>query len=438
MGSSEYRETERRKRPVINRLKEDLVRISAMGRPSNRVVKDYGQLDPNRGVTRPEGSIANKVLRDFTVEQMQAAGLLVRVDAVGNIFGRKEGADSGAKTLMIGSHLDSVVNGGHLDGALGVFSGIEALRRLRDENFHHQRPIEVTAFTGEEGSAFAVGDMLGSAVISGKMDTQAALSIRNVSGQTLDEVLVEMGYKGGFEYCVDDVDTFLELHIEQGPVLDNENISVGIVEQITGITWLRSLITGFGNHAGTTPMHLRQDALVAAADGVTFMNRRAREMATSCQSPIVGTTGHLKVYPNNMNVIPARVELGFDIRAARLEDMQQLTHETISFLHGLRRENSIDVHVEAPDIQAPVQLSAEIVKIIEQSAVQAGIGARKMASGAGHDALNMASIARTGMIFVPSVRGISHSPMEWTEWDDIEKGVSVLTGAIKMLSAKIS
>jgi len=419
---------------VINRLKEDLIKTSAIGRPSNCVVKEYGQLDPNRGVTRPEGSAANKAMRDLTVEQMQAAGLLVRVDGVGNIFGRKEGSENGAKTVMIGSHLDSVINGGHLDGALGVLAGIEALRRLRDENFHHQRPLEVAAFTGEEGSAFEVGDMLGSAVISGKIDMQAALSIRNGSGQTLNEVLTEMGYKGDFEYCADDVDTFMELHIEQGPVLDNENISVGIVEQITGITWLKSIITGLGNHAGTTPMHLRQDALVAAAKGVRFMNRRA-QMAASCKSSIVGTTGHLKVYPNNMNVIPGRVELGFDIRAAHLEDMQQLSDETISFLHGLSRENRIDVYVEAPDIQTPVKLSEEVVRIIEQSAVQAGIGARKMASGAGHDALNMASIARTGMIFVPSVKGISHSPMEWTEWDDIEKGVSVLTGALKLLSA---
>jgi N-carbamoyl-L-amino-acid hydrolase len=418
---------------MTDRLKEELIRISAMGRVSGCSVESYGQLDPKMGVIRPEGSSANKALRDFTVERMQATGLLVRVDCVGNIIGRKDGSGRHEKAIMIGSHLDSVINGGHLDGALGVFAGIEVLRRLGDEGFHHRRPIEVVAFTGEEGSAFVVGAMLGSAVLSGKMSPDEALSIRNMSGQTLDEVLTDIGYKGDYAYCVDDVDAFLELHIEQGPVLDNEDIPVGIVEHISGITWLKSVITGFGNHAGTTPMHLRQDALVAAAAAVRFLNQRAHETAKSVDSSVVGTTGHLNVYPNNINVIPGVVELGFDIRAASLENMQRLTTEAITFLKELRHENGLDVQVASPDVQAPVSLSKDIIGTIEVSAVQAGVRFRRMDSGAVHDAQNMASVTRTGMIFVPSVKGVSHSPMEWTEWDDIEKGVSVLTGAVKTL-----
>ena len=406
-----------------------------MGRVSNRSVESYGQLDPKRGVSRPEGSEANRVLRDFTVQCMQAAGLSVRIDRVGNIFGRKDGQRNHEKAVMIGSHLDSVMNGGHLDGALGVFAGIEAVRRLRDEDFHNQRPVDVAAFTGEEGSSFVAGAMLGSAVLAGKMGADEALSARNIHGRTLHEVLTEMGYKGDFEYCVEDVDAFLELHIEQGPVLDFEGVPLGIVEQIAGITWLKSTITGSGNHAGTTPMHLRQDALVAAAEAVRFLNRRAREMAESRHSAIVGTTGHLSVYPNNLNVIPGMVELGFDIRDISLENMQGLTDETLSFLNGLKHENGLDVHVETPHVQAPVNLSDDIIRIIEKAAVQAGVRFKRMASGAGHDTQNMASIARAGMIFVPSVKGISHAPMEWTEWEDIEKGVSVLTGALKVLSA---
>lgn len=420
---------------MINRLKEDLIRTSAIGRVSNCFVESYGHLDPKMGVTRPEGSPANKILRDFTVKRMQAAGLLVRIDCVGNIFGRKDGFRNHEKAVMIGSHLDSVMNGGHLDGALGVFAGIEAVRRLRDEDFLNQRPIEVAAFTGEEGSTFVVGAMLGSAVLTGKMSVDEALSTKNTDGQTLDYVLKEIGYKGDFEYCADDVDTFMELHIEQGPVLDTDDMPVGIVEHITGITWLKSIITGIGNHAGTTPMHMRQDALVAAADAVRFLYRRAQEMAMSLNSSIVGTTGYLNVIPNNMNVIPGMVELGFDIRDSSLENMQQLTDEIISFLNGLRCENGIDVQVVSPDTQAPVKLSEEVIRTIEKSAIQAGVRFRKMTSGAAHDAQNMTSIAKTGMIFVPSVNGISHSPMEWTEWDDIEKGVSVLTGVLKALSA---
>jgi N-carbamoyl-L-amino-acid hydrolase len=365
---------------------------------------------------------------------MQTAGLSVRIDRVGNIFGRKEGSMNHEKAVMVGSHLDSVINGGHLDGALGVFAGIEAVRRLCDEDFQNQRPIEVVAFTGEEGSAFVVGAMLGSAVLTGKMSTDEALSTRNTHGRTLQEVLTENGYQGDFDYCSDDIDAFMELHIEQGPVLATENIPVGIVEHITGITWLKSIITGIGNHAGTTPMHLRQDALVAAADAVTFLNRRALEMAKSSHSPIVGTTGHLSVYPNNMNVIPGMVELGFDIRSTSRESMQGLTDETISFLNGLKQEKGLDVRMESPDTQAPVKLSEEIVRTIEKAAIQTGVKFKRMASGAGHDTQNMASITRAGMIFVPSIKGISHSPMEWSEWDDIEKGASVLTGALKYLS----
>jgi len=419
---------------MIDRLREELIRISAMGRASGCSVESYDQLDPTMGVTRPEGSSANKALRDYTVERMQTAGLLVRVDCVGNIIGRKDGSGKHEKVIMIGSHLDSVIDGGHLDGALGVFAGIEALRRLGDEGFQHQRPIEVVAFTGEEGSAFVVGAMLGSAVISGKMSPDEALSIQNMGGQTLDEVLTGMGYKGDYVNCADHVDAFLELHIEQGPVLDNEDIPVGIVEHITGITWLKSIVTGFGNHAGTTPMHLRQDALVAAAAAIRFLHRRAQEMAKSVNSSVVGTTGHLNVYPNNINVIPAMVDLGFDIRAASLENMQMLTAEVVTYLNGLGHENGIDVKVASPDVQVPVKLSEDIIGAIEASAVQAGVKFRRMASGAVHDAQNMASVARTGLIFVPSVKGVSHSPMEWTEWDDIEKGVSVLTGAVKTLA----
>ena len=419
---------------MVNRLKEELIMTSAMGRASNRPVASYGQLDSKAGVSRPEGSLANKVLRDFTVKCMQTAGLSVRIDRVGNIFGRKDGSMNRKKAVMVGSHLDSVINGGHLDGALGVFAGIEAVRRLCDEDFQNQRPIDVVAFTGEEGSAFMVGAMLGSAFLTGKISADEALSTRNTHGRTLQDVLTENGYQGDFEYCSDDIDAFMELHIEQGPALDSENIPVGIVEHISGITWLTSIITGTGSHAGTTPMHLRQDALVVAADAVRFLNRRALEMSRAGLSPIVGTTGLLSVYPNNMNVIPAMVKLGFDIRSTSIDSMQCLADETISFLDGLTQEKGLSVHMESSDTQAPVKLSNEMVRTIEKAALRTGVRFKRMASGAGHDTQNMASIAKAGMIFVPSVKGISHSPMEWTEWDDIEKGVSVLTAALKDLS----
>ncbi len=417
----------------MNRLKADLIHISAMGRESGRKVSSYKDLDPKAGVTRPEGTLANKMLRDYTVQQMQAAGLVVRVDQVGNIFGRKVGGKDKHKAVMIGSHLDSVINGGNLDGALGVFAGLEAVRRLGDETYENQRPIEVVAFTGEEGSAFVTGTMLGSAVLAGSILAEEALATKNTEGQSLGEALQEIGYQGDYVYPVEDIGDFIELHIEQGPILDAEKIPIGIVESINGLAWLKAIIKGSANHAGTTPMYARQDALVAAADAVLFLSNRSRALAQKANASVVGTTGRLTVQPNNTNIIPGTVELGQDIRAATSEEMHDLIAETKACLEGLAEKYSVHVKVFKPDIQQPLQLSAGIAGAIESAANQAGIRSKRMHSGAVHDAQNMAALARTGMIFVPSVNGISHAPLEWTHWEDIELGVSVLTEAVKGL-----
>ncbi len=204
----------------MNRLKADLIHISAIGRPSGRRIESMQDLDPKEGVTRPEGSTANKQLRDYTVQQMRAADLIVRVDRVGNIFGRKPGKQDKHNVVMIGSHLDSVINGGNLDGALGVFTGLEAVRRIRDEGFENQRSIEVAAFTGEEGSAFISGAMLGSAVLAADISVEEALATKNTAGLSLGEALQKIGYQGDYVYPVEDIGDFVELHIEQGPILD--------------------------------------------------------------------------------------------------------------------------------------------------------------------------------------------------------------------------
>jgi len=217
-----------------NRLKEDLIHISAIGRPSGRRIRSLEDLDPSEGVTRPEGSPANKVLRDYTVQQMQAAGLVIRADRVGNIFGRKAGQQNRQTVVMIGSHLDSVINGGNLDGPLGVYTGIEAVRRLRDEAFENQRAIKVVAFTGEEGSAFITATLIGSAVLASEISAEEALATQNMEGRSLCEALHQIGYQGDYVYPVGNIGDFIELAIEQGPILDFENTPVGIVESING------------------------------------------------------------------------------------------------------------------------------------------------------------------------------------------------------------
>lgn len=259
------------------RLKEDLIEAGKFGRSPQRRVERYEDLDPEEGVNRPEGTEANRQLRQFAVERIKDAGLEVSFDKFGNIFGRKEGCKTGKKAVMCGSHLDSVVNGGQFDGALGVFAAIDAVRRLGDQGFVNERPIEVIAFTGEEGSTYDIS-LLGSSALTGKLSDTEALSAKNTAGQKLEEVLIESGHRGEGKRDLSHVDYFLELHIEQGPVLFSEKIPIGIVETITGITWIVATIRGIENHAGTTPMTMRKDALAAGAEVVTFVRDRAREM----------------------------------------------------------------------------------------------------------------------------------------------------------------
>jgi N-carbamoyl-L-amino-acid hydrolase len=416
-----------------SRLQEDLIEAGKFGRDLQKRVERYEDLDAERGVNRPEGTEANMQLRHFAVKRMKDAGLTIAVDPFGNIFGRKEGLKTGAKSVMCGSHLDSVINGGQFDGALGVFSAIEAVRRMQDEGFSNDRPIEVVAFTGEEGSSFDV-NLLGSSALSGQIDSAKALSTKNVKGQTLEEILLANGYKGEDKKELNDVEYFLELHIEQGPVLFSAKFPIGIVEAITGMTWLIVTIRGVSNHAGTTPMALRKDALVAAADVVGFVRDRASAMVTSRGSSTVGTVGRLNVFPNGTNIIPGKVELGIDIRDVSLKNMQDLKDDVITFLKELEPKYGIETDVEIPFMHSPVPLSEKVIKSIVLSAQKTGVEYQKMNSGAGHDAQNMASKLKTGMIFVPSVDGLSHSPMEWTHWEDVEKGAQVLTQTVKTLS----
>lgn len=419
---------------MSNSLKEDLVEAGTFGRSPQRRVERFEDLVPGRGVHRSEGSEANKRLRDFAVGRMKDAGLEVSFDRFGNIFGRKQGTRPRQKAVMCGSHLDSVTNGGQFDGALGVFAGIDAVRRLREEGFRNERPIEVVAFTGEEGSAFDIV-LLGSAALTGKISEEKALASEDPQGRSLEQVLSKNGYLGEIVRDLTDVECFLEMHVEQGPVLFSEEIPLGIVEAITGIVWLNATIRGTENHAGTTPMGMRKDALVAGAEAVGFVRERASRMAAASKSSTVGTVGRFDVFPNGMNIVPGRVELGIDLRDVSPENLEELRDETSLFLKELEQKYGVRVEVGVAAFHRPVSLSRDVIGAIEASAQGVGVPYRKMNSGAGHDAQNMAARVKTGMIFVPSVGGISHSPVEWTHWEHIEYGAQVLTRTIKSLSA---
>jgi hydantoinase/carbamoylase family amidase len=417
----------------MNRLKKDLIKTSEIGRFPKKSIKKYKDLDNENGVTRLEGTHENKLLRDYAVLCMKEAGLIVRVDSIGNIFGRKIGTKTDRGAILCGSHLDSVKNGGMFDGTLGVFAAIESVRRMNDERYKNERPIDVVVYTAEEGSAFGV-NLIGSSVLIGKMRYEEVLEKLTFRDKTLGEALTNIGYKGNFIRKLADVEYSIELHIEQGPVLDKENIPIGIVENICGISWINIAIIGIKNHAGTTPMEMRKDALVVAAEIVTFVNDLAIKMKKNKSASIVGTVGRLNVYPNGTNIIPGKVELSIDIRDVVEENIEKFKNEIFKYTVKLGKKYKVKAIIDVPFTHSPIHLSKEVIGIIESVSNDLKIRSKKMNSGAGHDSQNMAKVVKTGMIFVPSINGISHAPLEWTNWKDIDTGVTVLEETLKRLS----
>lgn len=417
----------------MNRLKKDLIKTSEIGRFPKKSIKKYKDLDNENGVTRLEGTHENKLLRDYAVLCMKEAGLIVRVDSIGNIFGRKIGTKTDRGAILCGSHLDSVKNGGMFDGTLGVFAAIESVRRMNDKRYKNERPIDVVVYTAEEGSAFGV-NLIGSSVLIGKMRYKEVLEKLTFRDKTLGEALTNIGYKGNFIRKLADVEYSIELHIEQGPVLDKENIPIGIVENICGISWINIAIIGIKNHAGTTPMEMRKDALVVAAEIVTFVNDLAIKMKKNKSASIVGTVGRLNVYPNGTNIIPGKVELSIDIRDVVEENIEKFKNEIFKYTVKLEKKYKVKAIIDVPFTHSPIHLSKEVIGIIESVSNDLKIRSKKMNSGAGHDSQNMAKVVKTGMIFVPSINGISHAPLEWTNWKDIDTGVTVLEETLKRLS----
>lgn len=413
--------------------KEDIIEIGRIGRKVPQRIESYDQLALEKGQYRLEGTLACKKSKDYVIAKMKEAGLEVRIDSVGNIFARKQGLKAGTGAVMSGSHLDSVLNGGIFDGVLGVVSALEAVRRMNEDGFENKRPIEVAAFMGEEGSAFKKA-LLGSLVLAGKMPDTEALTICNDENVTLREALDRQKLRGDFRMDLDDVAYFIETHVEQGPVLDKEKVPIGIVENITGLTWVNATLVGEENHAGTTPMPSRKDALVAGAEVVTLTNRRANELVKSLGGSTVATVGMMVVKPGAPNIVPGTVEMGIDIRDSNPEIMQQLKEQTIASIRDLEKRYGVKSTLEVQFDHPPCPCSSEVVNAIERAAADLSIKTRRMNSGAGHDAQNLAEKVKTAMIFVPSINGISHSPMEWTHWDDIETGIQVLTQVLKNLS----
>jgi N-carbamoyl-L-amino-acid hydrolase len=375
------------------------------------------------GINRVAYSDADLAGRAFTLELFRGSGLTPRIDAAGNIVARLGGAEPSLPPILIGSHVDSVTDGGNYDGPVGSFGAIEVARSLREQGVRLRHPLEVVVWQNEEGGT------IGSKLATGALK-DADLDAVARSGKTLREGITLVG--GSVEKLADairsrgSVHCYLELHIEQGGTLERSSLRIGTVTGIVGLRWLDVAIDGFANHAGTTPMDQRQDALLAAARFTVAVNDTVRAEP----GRHVATVGRMVASPNTRNVIPGRVELTVDLRdldAAKLDRLEaRLRQRATEVAEATGTRFSVKTAVNS----APAMADSRLMEWIDQSASALGLSGQRMPSGAGHDAQEMAHLAPMAMIFVPSVGGISHSPREFTKGEDIANGVDVLLNAV--------
>jgi N-carbamoyl-L-amino-acid hydrolase len=390
---------------------------------------EYGKT-PEGGVNRVAFSEEDIQSRNYILSLLQEAGLEIRIDEAGNIIGRMEGADPSLPTIAFGSHTDTVPHGGKYDGAVGVLGAIECVQVLSENGLKTRHPLEVIVFTDEEGG------LIGSKAIIGTL-TSDALDVITHSGKTVREGIQVLG---GNPEAMDkgvrkkgDFTAFIEIHIEQGNSLASKGIDIGIVEGIVGINWWDVTIEGFANHAGTTPMDKRQDALLAAARLIIAVN----EVVTGEAGRQVGTVGRIEAEPGAPNVIPGKVVMSLEIRELSSEKIDSLFQKIQKAAEVIAKKTGTKISfspIEATAVPSPTDPS--IQRIIAEAAEDLGLSTIFMPSGAGHDAQNMAKIAPTGMIFIPSIGGISHSPKEFTPSNDIANGANVLLQTILKIDQK--
>lgn len=383
---------------------------------------------PGGGCCRLALSDEDRQGRDRVVGWMRDLGLEVTIDRIGNIFGVRPGTESGP-AVICGSHIDTVRTGGRYDGNLGVLAGLEVIRTLNEAGITTRRPLAVAVFTNEEGARFAP-DMLGSLAFVGGLDLETALATAAIDGAVLGEELTRIGYAGETPLGALKPHAYVELHIEQGPVLDAEGLTIGAVEDLQGISWQEITITGQSNHAGTTPMRLRHDAGFAATAIATFVRGLASEMGGAQ----VGTVGAITLHPNLINVIAARALLTVDLRNTDEAKLQEAERRLTAFLAELGMREGVGIETRRLARFEPVQFDQGVVAAIEETAAALGYSQRRMTSGAGHDAQMLARICPTAMIFTPSVKGLSHNPAEYTAPADLAAGANVLLHTLLRLA----
>jgi N-carbamoyl-L-amino-acid hydrolase len=384
--------------------------------------------NPQGGVSRVAFSEADRQGRNYVMGLMRAAGLDVAVDAAGNIVGRRAGTDSTLKPLVMGSHIDSVPEGGNYDGDVGSLGAIEVAQTLAENKLTTRHPLEVIVFSDEEGGT------IGSHALGAEI-TDKQLNLVSNSGKTVRDGIKFIGGDPDKLESIrrkrGDIAAYLELHIEQGGILDTEKINIGVVEGIVGISQWEVKIEGFANHAGTTPMNQRRDAMLAAAKFVEAVNR----IVTSLPGRQVGTVGKLQAWPGAYNVIPGKVILGLELRdldAAKVKMLHQRIRDEAAQI-ALSTGTTFDFTETNSIVPAPTDV--RLRKLIHETANGLGFTTKWLPSGAGHDAQEIARLGPVGMIFVPSVGGISHSPKEYSLSEDIANGANVLLHTLLRLDA---
>ena len=357
--------------------------------------------------------------RDLVVAWMRELDLEVTIDAIGNIIGTWN-VGSG-QSVMSGSHIDTVRTGGRFDGCYGVLAALEAIETCKDANVIPPRPLAVGIFTDEEGARFAP-DMLGSLVYVGGMSTEQALDVVAIDGAKLGDELVRIGYAGPTPCPGAVPHAFVELHIEQGPMLEANDVRIGAVTSVQGISWQEVTILGQSNHAGTTPMSLRHDPAYVAAEITVFLRNLAKDFG----GDQVCTVGKIDLHPNLTNVVPARATLTLDVRNTDEELLQIAESKIKDFLAQIAISEGVEIKTRKLARFEPVIFDDRVIDLVEAIAKEQENSVQRMPSGAGHDAQMLARVCPAGMIFVPSVKGISHNAAEFTEEADLNAGANIL------------
>lgn len=405
----------------LNRLKKNILELSRIGRN-----------EEDRGIYRTAFSDADMEGKRWLLEKIESAGLISKSDGAANISGILPGKNPDAPSIIIGSHIDTVPCAGMLDGALGVLVGLECLQSFKEQGFVPECNLEVIAFSDEEGR---FGGMFGSQAFCGKITPETLHSKSDLDGMELGEAMLRQGLdpvralEAGRD--AESIQAYLELHIEQGPELETTSSQVGIVDEIAGLFKWMIRLRGEPNHAGTTPMHLRKDALMGLAD---FAHEIPRLLEENGGERSRATIGKAQILPGSPNTVPGLVEFSLDVRDTQPETLSELSDACRKALSAISRRRSLMFEFEVQSEIEPAPCDPKLVRIMEQQARDLDLKFLKMPSGAAHDAQTMSSIAPVSMIFVPSKNGVSHSPAEWTAWSDIEAGAALMQKTLAELA----